>query len=227
MTYYEILAAHYTKPIPAGAPDPHIGHNWAPITRFFGEGTTWTSAIPVPLPTPPPPPNPEPFTGDLITEVVAKSERPYATGVLKLNALPYTDRGYVFTEIPEQYRGAELIRTANGDKRADHPEHLRFMLNAPGIVYVAFDARLTPQQGEKLPSWLREWEDTGTFINTTDVRRRVYAKEFPKGIIIIGGNEAATNNSSNYNVFAIPPSGPKETPVTEPEQETIIRETPR
>lgn len=52
MTFYEILAQHYTKPLPPGAPDPYVASNWAPITRFFGEGTTWTSGVPQgPFPT--------------------------------------------------------------------------------------------------------------------------------------------------------------------------------
>lgn len=47
MTYYEILAAHYAKPIPAEDPDPYVGFNWVPIGRFFGTETTWSTVIPV------------------------------------------------------------------------------------------------------------------------------------------------------------------------------------
>jgi len=43
MTYYEIFAAHCTRMIPPAQPDPMIYYSWAPITRFFGEGTTWSS----------------------------------------------------------------------------------------------------------------------------------------------------------------------------------------
>jgi hypothetical protein len=46
MTFYEIFAAHYTKPIPEGDPDPYIGNGWQSIDRFFGHGTTWTSTLP-------------------------------------------------------------------------------------------------------------------------------------------------------------------------------------
>jgi cysteine-rich repeat protein len=46
MTFYDILAAHYTRPLPPGEPDPYQGNGqWASITRFFGEGTTWRSDI--------------------------------------------------------------------------------------------------------------------------------------------------------------------------------------
>lgn len=46
MTFYEILAKHYTDEVPAQDPDPYMKFNWAPMTRFFGEGTTWRSDIP-------------------------------------------------------------------------------------------------------------------------------------------------------------------------------------
>jgi hypothetical protein len=46
MTFYDILAAHYTKSLPPQDPDPYVGFNWVPVTRFFGQGTTWRSDIP-------------------------------------------------------------------------------------------------------------------------------------------------------------------------------------
>ena len=45
MTFYDMLAAHFTKAIPSEQPDPYVGFNWAPITRFFAEGTTWRSEV--------------------------------------------------------------------------------------------------------------------------------------------------------------------------------------
>src|SRR5262249_10794722 len=48
MTFYETLADHYTKMVPATDPDPYMSYNWPPVTRFFGEGTTWRRDIPCP-----------------------------------------------------------------------------------------------------------------------------------------------------------------------------------
>ena len=45
MTFYDIFAAHFTKSIPAQQPDPYLGFNWTPITRFVAEGTTWHSDV--------------------------------------------------------------------------------------------------------------------------------------------------------------------------------------
>jgi len=58
-TFFDILAAHYTKILPAGVPDPYVGFNWAPISRFFGEGTTWTTFY-----------NPSVFVPTLVSPVV-------------------------------------------------------------------------------------------------------------------------------------------------------------
>lgn len=45
MTFYEILAAHYTKEVPPSEPEPYIGEAWPPMTRYFGESTRWCSRI--------------------------------------------------------------------------------------------------------------------------------------------------------------------------------------
>jgi hypothetical protein len=48
MTFYETLAAHYTRTLPPADPDPYLGFNWAPVTRFFGPGVSWRSDVPTP-----------------------------------------------------------------------------------------------------------------------------------------------------------------------------------
>ena len=45
MTFYEIFAAHVTRPLAEDAPDPYLGFNWAPIGRFFGPEVSWTSEV--------------------------------------------------------------------------------------------------------------------------------------------------------------------------------------
>jgi hypothetical protein len=46
LTFYDRLAAHYTRPVAPSRAAPYVGENWVPVTRFFGEGVTWTSHIP-------------------------------------------------------------------------------------------------------------------------------------------------------------------------------------
>jgi hypothetical protein len=45
MTYYEIMAEWFTRTVPPSAPNPAMSEGWVPITRFFGEGTTWSSEM--------------------------------------------------------------------------------------------------------------------------------------------------------------------------------------
>jgi hypothetical protein len=43
MTYYDIMAEWFTRTLPPAAPNPGLDEGWVPITRYFGEGTTWSS----------------------------------------------------------------------------------------------------------------------------------------------------------------------------------------
>ncbi len=45
MTYYHLLAQHSTREVPSDEPDPYLGKNWVPITRYFGEDVTWRSDL--------------------------------------------------------------------------------------------------------------------------------------------------------------------------------------
>jgi hypothetical protein len=45
ITFYEILAEHYTKILPPEEPDPHMDYGWQSVTRFFGHDTTWDSQL--------------------------------------------------------------------------------------------------------------------------------------------------------------------------------------
>jgi len=55
----------------------------------------------------------------------------------------------------------------------------------PTKVMVAFDKRATAR-----PKWLKDWRDTETDLDTTDVAFRLYSKTFAEGAISLGGNRA-------------------------------------
>ncbi|WP_434048531.1 MULTISPECIES: cellulose binding domain-containing protein [Sorangium] len=46
LTFFNTLAEFATRPVPAGQPAPMLTHNWAPITRYFGNDTTWRTDVP-------------------------------------------------------------------------------------------------------------------------------------------------------------------------------------
>jgi len=45
MTFYDMLAAQYTKPVPAGEPSPRLQGSWRTIDRYFGEGSQWSTEV--------------------------------------------------------------------------------------------------------------------------------------------------------------------------------------
>ncbi len=113
----------------------------------------------------------------------------HATDTLEVGRAVYDDRSYTFTDVGP-YAGLTFVRTSNDDKSRSHDPFLRFTVNHPVTVYVAFDER-----ARSTPSWMRGWRDTGNLIQTTDGARRVFARDVPSGTILLGGNRAAGADS--------------------------------
>lgn len=45
--FYHILAEFVERQVDAGQPDPHVGFNWVPLTRYYQAGSTWASRLQV------------------------------------------------------------------------------------------------------------------------------------------------------------------------------------
>jgi len=45
LTFYGALAGHYTKAIPPEQPAPLLQGAWAPISRYFAQGSSWSSSV--------------------------------------------------------------------------------------------------------------------------------------------------------------------------------------
>jgi len=122
-------------------------------------------------------------------EIIIQSPADYEVGTLTLppeNTTCFIDRGYVFTEAPEQYIGLPFIRTANRDEEDTSDEFLTFHVNKPVNVYVSYDS----DDASSLPLWLGD-----NFIDTGDIIRRdrpwhVWQAEYGPGQITLGGNHA-------------------------------------
>jgi hypothetical protein len=147
---------------------------------------------------------------DLITSIQVKSGKSYEQDRLSAGKLVYMDRDYTFTALAPQYEGHPYILTANDDKGAAAPDFLSFHLVQDATIYIAFDDRAS-----QLPAWLEDWplvEGTqgstvvSNLIGTSDGWRRLYKKDFPAGIVTLGGNAMPpmAGASSNYSVFAVP-----------------------
>ncbi|MDA1303459.1 MAG: Ig-like domain-containing protein, partial [Nitrospirae bacterium] len=141
--------------------------------------------------------------GPLITSVSVLSGKPYTLGTFATGELLYIDRNYtVQANHSAILDGQEYIRTANNDKNGTSANYLTMELSAPAIVYVLYDHRATV-----LPAWLDDntWTLDSGVVETTDVDRVLYFKNFPAGTVELGGNANSpmSGAKSMYSVVVI------------------------
>lgn len=136
----------------------------------------------------------------LISNLSAVSGRSYAVTYSGLqNGLPvYVDRDFIYSYVPTWLESKTYIRTANDDKTSSGNSFISFNVNQAVTVYVAHDNRISTK-----PSWLTFFSDTGDDLVTTDTTLDIYARDFPSGTVVLGGNEG-TAESSMYVVIVVP-----------------------
>ncbi len=140
-----------------------------------------------------------------IKSITTPSGRPYEMDDYGLDQrkLVYTDRTYVFTEIPDEIHRAPYIRVANGDDRSLGDHWLSFESDIDLKVLVGVDTR------NKTPlNWMQVgdpngFSDTGWVIKTNDAQFRLYRKKFPKGKIVLGGNTNQPSDSGRGNYIVV------------------------
>ena len=135
-----------------------------------------------------------------ITNLSVASGKPYEIVYegLSEGAPVYIDRQYTITGYPASLEGAVYIQTANDDKRRTESDFLSFEVNQDVTVYVAHDLRIANK-----PAWLDEFAQTGDDLLTSDAVFTIFAKDFPVGVVTLGGN-AGSGNSSMYVVIVVP-----------------------
>ena len=89
-------------------------------------------------------------------------------GGLKPGALPYSDRKFMLTKIPDALRGLTLLQTRNSDKGiVDSRFSIVLRNHKPMYLFVAFlDETLDTYERTGLPSWLEGFEATEYVIET-------------------------------------------------------------
>ncbi len=155
-----------------------------------------------------PPSNP-PGPGNVgLTNVVPTA---YTVAPVFVGDTYYIDRSYVLTTLPSPLKGLVAIKTANGDKKNQAPEFLRFSLSQSATLYVAYDGRAT-----RYPDWLTSaFTDTGLRIETSDVPLTVWSRDLAAGTHSLPGNANGNPSGvgSNYFVlFRVPASSPPPPP---------------
>ena len=88
-----------------------------------------------------------------INNVVAHSDREYVAGPIGVDHPYYTDRQYMFTDLPDFLRGLWGVHTPNDDKNSDASDvnFLCFDITTRATVYILYDKRATDE-----PTWLKD-----------------------------------------------------------------------
>jgi len=114
----------------------------------------------------------------------------------------YSDRTYLFTEVPAILKNAEYIVWKNDYKNYATNPMLSFSVNTNGTVYIAHDDRLIR------PAWLTaNYSITNFSFAVPDTRMTLFSKIVKNGDVISLGenhNQGGLNNSTLYIPFFVP-----------------------
>jgi putative membrane-bound dehydrogenase-like protein len=127
---------------------------------------------------------------------------------LQRGVLTYADRTYTFTDIPETLAGATYIRTHNNDKSGKEIDFLRFEINLPATLYLAYDGRSKPPA-----ALVAGMEKTDMAVRISNGETfPVYRRDVETGEVVLGGNKlGGGGGESMYHVFLSQAAGSKTT----------------
>jgi len=130
------------------------------------------------------------------------------TNIITLETKPeigkklYSDRAYLFTEVPSVLNNSEYVVWKNDYKNYATNPMLSFGLKTDGTVYVAHDNRLIR------PTWLTgNFNLTAFSLAVPEASLALYSKWFKKGDVVVLGqnhNMGSLNNSTLYIPFFVP-----------------------
>ena len=119
----------------------------------------------------------------------------------------FGDRAYQITNLPAEFSGAELIRTACDAKTVKN-DLAEITAAQPVTIYVALDARVSPA-----PAWLSGWTQSSVTVDSSNGEHFVcYTKDLAAGESMTLGTNGTSANCVNYVAFAVPK--PEETTTT-------------
>lgn len=126
----------------------------------------------------------------VVHDILAKNDRPHEVYDLQVGSCVYSDTDvYTVTRLPVMLSGLPGIRTANTDRAEVSRKFLRFFVDRPSRVYVAFKTGAT-----RLPKWLESFTMEPMQIEViqwnTKLQFQVYGKDFAPGKVMLGGNHA-------------------------------------
>ncbi|MCI7805004.1 MAG: RICIN domain-containing protein, partial [Oscillospiraceae bacterium] len=102
-----------------------------------------------------------------------------------------------FSEVPDKYKGAELVLTPCDAKFSDK-QQAELTAAEDITVYIGFDIRMTA-----VPSWVNGWtKETDTIKTSNDVTFEMYSKEIKADETITLGANGQSGGVVNYIVLA-------------------------
>ena len=127
----------------------------------------------------------------------------YEFSSLSLNTQYYVDRTYVLTSIPDEYKGFNMIKTANDDKMKTGID-FHFNICSSADIYIAYDHSLAAST----PSWISDnytkvegKQIIGTGYPPNDITFDIWKKTTTAMGYISFGINNGTGESSMYFVF--------------------------
>lgn len=123
---------------------------------------------------------------------------------LELGSVYLIDRDYFVKDMSDEFEGATYIMTAMDDERSKGNNFITFRVKVPIVVWLATDKRWGNP-----PKWASEangWEEQDDYlVQTNEEDTNIFvliSKEFPAGMISLGGNnDAPANLAPMYWVF--------------------------
>jgi hypothetical protein len=114
----------------------------------------------------------------------------------------YSDRGYTYSGVSPALIGATYLATPNNDAEIEENDYqLVLTINRPSTVLVAFSDGYSTR-----PGWLQAFNDTGLDLTFADQKGNtvilsVYARPYPAGQVVLGGNTpVGSDRHSMYTV---------------------------
>ncbi len=124
-------------------------------------------------------------------------------------AFLYSDREYVYSELPQCMEGAFVLITANSDKFTRGNQFLQIRTDVPLRVYVGYDIRYGTR-----PDWLlQQYREVDARAVAGDAKSgqagivyQFYRANFQPGSIVLGGNlhDRENGNFAMYTVVVVP-----------------------
>lgn len=173
---------------------------------------TAPATLPLPIPRPA---QAGPTQGNTISQLQLATGKASRLQAATTAALVYSDRDFTYTQLPREVAAGLAVATANDDKFAPaEAPYLRFRLDRPAMVYVAYDQRYRQR-----PAWLKGFQPTNATVSyragAAELRLQLFSRAFPAGEVVLGGNLASgeQGNFGMYTVFVVPSAPPADVQV--------------